>query len=94
MKESEVKKTEIYFIEKDNVMREIAITDIEAIRIGQAENKDGGTGCTVLISEKGCASDLGGTASLGRRGFGKPELLPMICFQPPGRARLGSRKNI
>lgn len=41
-----------------------------------------------------CASDLGGTASLGRRGFGKPELLPMICFQPPGRARLGSRKNI
>ena len=48
-------------------MREIPITKIESIHIGQAENKEGGTGCTVVISEKGMAAGLdvkgGGPAS-------------------------------
>ena len=29
------------------------ITDIEGIRIGQVENTEAGTGCTVFVSEKG-----------------------------------------
>ena len=30
-------------------MKEIKITEIENIRIGSAENKEAGTGCTVII---------------------------------------------
>ncbi len=48
-------------------MNPIAITDIQGIRIGNAQNKDGGTGCTVLISPQGspCGVDVrgGGPAS-------------------------------
>ncbi len=48
-------------------MKEIKITDIEGFRIGQAENNEAGTGCTVIISEKGCAAGVdirgGGPAS-------------------------------
>lgn len=47
--------------------REIAITEIGDIRIGQTENAEGGTGCTVIVSEKGMAAGLdvrgGGPAS-------------------------------
>ena len=47
--------------------KEIKITEINGIRIGQAENTEAGTGCTVLISENGMAAGLdvrgGGTAS-------------------------------
>lgn len=47
--------------------QEIQITEIGGIRIGQAENTEAGTGCTVLISEKGMAAGLdvrgGGPAS-------------------------------
>lgn len=47
--------------------REIAISAIEGIRIGQTENAAAGTGCTVLISEQGMAAGLdvrgGGPAS-------------------------------
>lgn len=32
-------------------MKEISITDIKNIRIGQMENKEAGTGCTVIVSE-------------------------------------------
>ena len=48
-------------------MREIAITDFENIRIGQTENAEAGTGCTVLICDGGMPAGLdvrgGGPAS-------------------------------
>ena len=34
-------------------MKEIKITEIENIRIGSAENKEAGTGCTGIICEGG-----------------------------------------
>ena len=46
---------------------EIAITDIKPVRIGQVENEEAGTGCTVLICENGMRAGLdvrgGGPAS-------------------------------
>ncbi|MDO4869924.1 MAG: P1 family peptidase [Bacillota bacterium] len=39
-------------------MKEISVTDIGDIRIGQTEDKKAGTGCTVLISEAGMAAGL------------------------------------
>ena len=48
-------------------MKEISITEIKNIKIGQAENAEAGTGCTVFISEEGMAAGLdvrgGGPAS-------------------------------
>ena len=48
-------------------MKEIRITDIENICIGQYENEEAATGCTVLISKEGMAAGLdvrgGGPAS-------------------------------
>lgn len=48
-------------------MKEIAITDIENIYIGSAEDRDNATGCTVIICEKGAPTGLivtgGGPAS-------------------------------
>lgn len=48
-------------------MKEISIKDIEGFRIGQTENKEAGTGCTVIISEDGAAAGVdirgGGPAS-------------------------------
>ncbi|WP_295159548.1 P1 family peptidase [uncultured Brachyspira sp.] len=48
-------------------MKEINITDIENIKIGNAENKEAATGCTVIICERGAAAGLdvrgGGPAS-------------------------------
>ena len=48
-------------------MEEIRITDIEDFRIGQTEDSEGGTGCTVIISERGAAAGVdirgGGPAS-------------------------------
>ena len=47
--------------------REISIKEIKGIRIGQAENTEAGTGCTVFLSEEGMAAGLdvrgGGPAS-------------------------------
>ena len=37
----------------ETIMREIPITEISGIRIGQAENAEAGTGCTVFIAEDG-----------------------------------------
>lgn len=45
-------------------MKEIKITDIEGIKIGNSENKISGTGCTVIICEKG------GVAGVDVRGGG------------------------
>ena len=46
---------------------EIPVTDIAPLRIGQTENREAGTGCTVLIAENGMAAGLdvrgGGPAS-------------------------------
>ena len=48
-------------------MKEISIYDIGPIRIGQAENREAGTGCTVFIYDKGMHAGLdvrgGGPAS-------------------------------
>ena len=38
--------------------KEISIREIKGIRIGQAENAEAGTGCTVFLSEKGMAAGL------------------------------------
>ncbi len=47
--------------------REIPVTQIEGIRIGQTENAEAGTGCTVFIAENGMRAGLdvrgGGPAS-------------------------------
>lgn len=49
------------------VEREIPITDIQPLRIGQVENAEAATGCTVLICEEGMCAGLdvrgGGPAS-------------------------------
>lgn len=48
-------------------MKEIAITNIKSIKIGQVENVDAGTGCTVFVSENGMRAGVdirgGGPAS-------------------------------
>ena len=48
-------------------MQEIPVTEIGGIRIGQAENAEAGTGCTVFIAENGMRAGLdvrgGGPAS-------------------------------
>ena len=48
-------------------MKEIRITDVAPVRVGQTENKEAGTGCTVIISEDGMSAGLsvrgGGPAS-------------------------------
>ena len=49
------------------LMKEIKITDIENIKIGNAEDEKAGTGCTVIICERGAITGLdvrgGGPAS-------------------------------
>lgn len=48
-------------------MKQININEIENIKIGNSENKEAGTGCTVIICEKGAVTGLdvrgGGPAS-------------------------------
>lgn len=48
-------------------MKEINILDIDGIKIGNAQNLDSGTGCTIIICEKGCTAGVdvrgGGPAS-------------------------------
>lgn len=48
-------------------MKEISIREIKNIRIGSAENKEAGTGCTVIVCEQGAPAGLdvrgGGPAS-------------------------------
>ena len=48
-------------------MKKINILDINGIKIGNAQNLDSGTGCTVIICEKGCTAGVdvrgGGPAS-------------------------------
>ncbi len=48
-------------------MKEIKITEIKGVRIGQKENREAGTGCTVFLAENGMRAGLdvrgGGPAS-------------------------------
>ena len=48
-------------------MREISITELEPVRIGQAESREAGTGCTVILCPEGMRAGLdvrgGGPAS-------------------------------
>ena len=48
-------------------MREIPVTEIENVRIGQIDDVPGGTGCTVFICDNGAPAGLdvqgGGPAS-------------------------------
>lgn len=37
-------------------MKEISITDIKGIQIGQAEDEKAGTGCTVILCKEGSNS--------------------------------------
>ena len=39
-------------------MRQISTKDVENIRIGQAENLSAGTGCTVVICDRGAPTGL------------------------------------
>ncbi|WP_027398359.1 P1 family peptidase [Anaerovorax odorimutans] len=39
-------------------MKEIKITDIKGIKIGHAQNFEGGTGCTVILCEKGACAGV------------------------------------
>lgn len=39
-------------------MKEIDITEIEGIKIGNSENKDAATGCTVILCENGAAAGV------------------------------------
>ena len=56
-------------------MKEISITEIRGVRIGQIEDKKAGTGCTVFISEKGMHAGLdvrGGGPALRESGLLDP----------------------
>ena len=54
--------------EEDQMMKEIPVGSFENLRIGQVENTEAGTGCTVLIAEDGmCAGlDIRGGAPASR----------------------------
>ena len=53
--------------QEELIMQEIPVTEIRGIRIGQTENAEAGTGCTVFIAENGMPAGLdvrgGGPAS-------------------------------
>ena len=65
-------------------MKEIKITEIENIRIGSAENKEAGTGCTVIICERGAAAGLdvrGGGPASRESELLKPMAAADLCTQ-------------
>lgn len=39
-------------------MKEITITDIKGIQVGQAQNEVGGSGCTVILCKAGCVAGV------------------------------------
>ena len=61
-------------------MTEIPITEIRGIRIGQVENRDAGTGCTVLACENGMRAgvDIRGGGPASRE---TPLLNPLMAAQ-------------
>ncbi len=64
-------KNDKHQVENTEAVREIPVTELESIWIGQVENTEAGTGCTVLISENGMRAGLdvrgGGPASRDTR---------------------------
>ena len=42
----------------ENSMKEIAITDIDGIKVGHAQDLDAATGCTVIIGEAGMTAGV------------------------------------
>ena len=80
--------------EKTKMKKTISIKDIRGIRIGQTENLEGGTGCTVFLSETGMAAGLdvrgGGPASRESellKPLAPPRRSMPLCW--PGEAPLG-----
>ena len=39
-------------------MKEIKLTDIKGVRVGQAQNEKAGTGCSVVIVEQGASAGV------------------------------------
>ncbi len=64
---AEASVSTVYSEGSETVMREIPVTEIEGLGIGQTENAEAGTGCTVFIAENGMRAGLdvrgGGPAS-------------------------------
>ena len=48
----------ISLAEEDHHMREISITDVGLVCIGQTENTEAATGCTVFIAPEGMCAGL------------------------------------
>lgn len=44
--------------ERTNCMQQITFTDIDDIKVGHAHNLDAGTGCTVVLCEKGATAGI------------------------------------
>lgn len=42
----------------DKIIKEIKFTDIEGIKVGNAQDFDGGTGCTIIICEEGATAGV------------------------------------
>jgi len=60
MAPSSQKNQECYlkFEERKTTVRQILFTDLEDIRVGHAQNLEAGTGCTVIICEKGATAGV------------------------------------
>ena len=39
-------------------MKQITISDIEGFQVGQAQDTQGGSGCTVILCEEGCSAGV------------------------------------
>ncbi|MBO6047633.1 MAG: P1 family peptidase [Erysipelotrichaceae bacterium] len=61
-------------------MKTISVTDFDNIKIGQVENREAGTGCTVFIAEKGMSAgvDIRGGGPASRE---TPLLNPLMAAQ-------------
>lgn len=62
----------------DSLIKEIKFTDIEGIKVGNAQNLDAGTGCTVIICEEGARAGVdvrGGSPGTRETDLLRPENL-------------------
>jgi len=65
-------------IKMTNLIKEIKFTDIEGIKVGNAQDLDAGTGCTVIICEEGARAGVdvrGGSPGTRETDLLKPENL-------------------
>ena len=76
-------------------MQQIVFTDIDDIKVGHAHNMDAGTGCTVVICEKGATAGIdvrGGAPATRESDLLNPvNLVEKICGYLVGRQRIRSR---